>query len=517
MENQVALPEEKTLIAKATALALRDPGRMLAWILSLHLIVWTTLPLLVCYNLQLDLAEHLALGKEWQLGYWKHPPLPWWTADLAFRIVGDPRVVYVLGPLATVVTMYAVWRLGRETVGPQKALIAVLALEGLHFFNFSAVKFNHDVMQLPFWALAGWLLFRALTRERALDWILAGVCLALAFWTKYTIFVLIAAIGLFFLLDPFARRKLRTPGPYLMGGAFLVVIAPHLWWLVEYAFLPFQHVLARAQEAMRWYDYIVFPLRWIGSQLFFLAPTIVLLMLVCAGSPRERKDDAAALFSRRYVTMLAIGPFVLTTLVAAALGRLPVALWGYPLWSFAPLAAIMWFSSTIASRRVYLFTRAFVLFFLAMPVAYAADELFEPFVRDRPKATQFPGALLAQHITRQWREKTGMPLVYVGGADFGSSGVGEFAANNVAVYSSDRPHVIIHGDPRISPWIDTADLKRRGAVLVWQQDPLPDAVAAALKANFPTAEFQRPLTLPRQTLYPRKPIIVGYAFVPPKP
>ena len=40
------------------------------------------LPILVCANLQLDLAEDLALGKEWQLGYWKHPPLPWWLADL---------------------------------------------------------------------------------------------------------------------------------------------------------------------------------------------------------------------------------------------------------------------------------------------------------------------------------------------------------------------------------------------------------------------------------------------------
>ena len=31
------------------------------------------------HNLQLDLVEDLALGREWQLGYWKHPPLPWWA------------------------------------------------------------------------------------------------------------------------------------------------------------------------------------------------------------------------------------------------------------------------------------------------------------------------------------------------------------------------------------------------------------------------------------------------------
>jgi hypothetical protein len=40
--------------------------------------------------------------------------------------------------------------------------------------------------------------------------------------------------------------------------------------------------------------------------------------------------DAAA-FARRYVTTLALGPFTITTVAALVLGRLPVALWGFPL------------------------------------------------------------------------------------------------------------------------------------------------------------------------------------------
>ena len=59
--------------------ALRKPGQTLAILLGAHLLVWFFLPLLTSPNLELDLAEDLALGKEWQLGYWKHPPLPWWT------------------------------------------------------------------------------------------------------------------------------------------------------------------------------------------------------------------------------------------------------------------------------------------------------------------------------------------------------------------------------------------------------------------------------------------------------
>jgi hypothetical protein len=47
----------------------RNPGRLLAAVLPFHFVVWTLLPILVSANLQLDLAEDLALGKEWQLGY----------------------------------------------------------------------------------------------------------------------------------------------------------------------------------------------------------------------------------------------------------------------------------------------------------------------------------------------------------------------------------------------------------------------------------------------------------------
>ena len=118
--------------------------------------VWTALPALLSHNLQLDLAEDLALGKEWQLGYWKHPPLPWWLADLAYRI--DRRRARGLPARpARRRSSACMWSgcSAATSSGGFQALIAVLALEGIHFFNFSVPKFAHDQMQLPFWALTG--------------------------------------------------------------------------------------------------------------------------------------------------------------------------------------------------------------------------------------------------------------------------------------------------------------------------------------------------------------------------
>src|SRR5215475_6094837 len=265
------------LVAAAVDWAKRRPQQALAAVLGLHLLIWTVVPLAVCRNLQLDLAEGLALGKEWQLGYWKHPPLPWWMSDLAFRLVGDVHVVYVLGPLSAVIAMWAVWRLGREVVAPTTALIAVLALEGTHYYNFSVPKFGHDHLIMFLWPLTAWMFYRALINGRHRDWMLAGLLLALCFWAKYTAFIFAATLGLFLLFDREARRAWVTPGPYLMALTFFIVLAPHLWWLVASDFQPFRYVEARAVAATRWYQYVTFPLQWTAGQALALAPTLALL------------------------------------------------------------------------------------------------------------------------------------------------------------------------------------------------------------------------------------------------
>ena len=62
--------------------------RLLLLFLGLHLVVWTALPALLYPNLPLDLIEALTYGREWQLGYDKLPPLPWWLIELVCRLVG---------------------------------------------------------------------------------------------------------------------------------------------------------------------------------------------------------------------------------------------------------------------------------------------------------------------------------------------------------------------------------------------------------------------------------------------
>ena len=92
-------PGVPAIAASRSGLAARvaaAPGRALAAVLALHAAVWTLLPALLYLNLPLDLIEALMYGREWQLGYDKLPPLPWWLVEAAHLTFGHDSAYYLL-------------------------------------------------------------------------------------------------------------------------------------------------------------------------------------------------------------------------------------------------------------------------------------------------------------------------------------------------------------------------------------------------------------------------------------
>ena len=189
----------------------RRPKTALAAFLALHGVIWTALPALFFANLPLDVIEALVYGREGQLGFDKLPPLPWWLAEIVWRVFGTDAALYALCQVMVVLAFVAIWATARPLVGALGALAACLIIDGLHYFNISSVKFNHNVIELPLWALAGFAFHAALKREKLRDWIVLGVALGLAFWAKYFVAILIVPMALFLLLDRDARRRLARP------------------------------------------------------------------------------------------------------------------------------------------------------------------------------------------------------------------------------------------------------------------------------------------------------------------
>ncbi|MGE3149141.1 MAG: glycosyltransferase family 39 protein [Pseudorhodoplanes sp.] len=483
----------------------RQPAAAFAVFAVIHAALWTALPSLLYPNLPLDLIEALTYGREWQLGYDKLPPLPWWLVEIAYRTVGRDFAYYVLAQIAVLAAFWFVFLTGRAIVGPLAALVAVLIVDGLHYFNYTAAKFNHDVIQLPFWALAGYALHAALRRGRLHHWLLLGLAVGLSFWAKYFVVVLAAPLGLFLLVDADARKALRTPGPWIAIIVAAVVMAPHIVWLVANDFLPFRYADARAAPSRGLLDHLVHPGGFALSQLGFLVP--VLLIALPLFWPRAEKTDTFANdFDRRIVTWLAFGPFVTVLALSAVTGRGTVAMWGYPLFLFLGLWLVMMARQAIDRTRLQRVVGLSAAVTLVYAIVFVVNYDVLPRFDHRYRAVHYPGQQLADALSKRFRAATGQPLVYVVGPMWDGGNVGH--------YAPERPRVLIDGKPARAPWIDLGDLHSKGALVLWT-DSDPRVLPIVYRNIVPDAQVQEPFTVPYR-LGDNK-VSVGWAVLRPSP
>jgi 4-amino-4-deoxy-L-arabinose transferase-like glycosyltransferase len=485
----------------------RKPKAAFGAFLALHFAVWTALPALLYANLPLDLIEALIYGRQWQLGYDKLPPLPWWLVEIAHRLFGADVAYYALAQASVIVAFALVFATARPLVGALGALFAVLIIDGMHYFQYTAVKFNHDVIQLPFWALAGYALFAALTCGRLRHWILLGVAFGGALWAKYFVVILAVPYVLFVLIDPRARRALATPGPWLALIVALIIAAPHLIWLYQTDFLPFAYASHRATAVRGWFDHLLHPAVFTASQVFFLLPSLFIAGALFWPKPKPPTTDAPVpdAFERRIVTLLAFGPGLAMIVLTAVSGRGAVAMWGYPLWLFIGLWIVMVARTSFDADRIGRVVAAWAAVFVIFIVVFVADYAVLPFIDHRYRAVLFPGDALGASLTQRFHDATGAPLRYVVGT--------MWDGGNLAHYSSDQPQVLIDGATARAPWVDLADLRRRGAIVVWTQgDPakLPAQFAGVAADATIGAPFDLPMRRGPGTVH------VGWAILKPQ-
>ena len=470
--------------------------------------VWTALPTLLYPNLPLDLIEALVYGREWQLGYDKLPPLPWWLVQIAFMTLGHDLAYYLLAQAAVVAALAAVFAMARPLIGPLGALAAVLILDGLHYLNYTAAKFNHDVIQLPLWALAGLAFRRALRGGDLRYWLLLGLSVGLSLWAKYFVVVLATPLALFVLLDRDARRTLATPGPYLAVGVAFIVMAPHLVWLVRNDFLPFAYAEHRALPSRGLIDHVWHPLQFAISQLFFLLPSL-LIALPLVWPRRANKPPAATAadaFDRRIVTLLAFGPMATVLALSAVSGRGTVAMWGYPLWLFLGTFMVLGAQRVIDEMQLRRMLLTWAVVFAGLVVAFIGNYGVLPQYDHRYRAVFYPGAALARELSERYRAVTGQRIAYVIGT--------MWDGGNVAHYAASHPRVLIDGRPERAPWIDLNDLNARGALVLWT-DSDPTLMPVAFRTVAADAAIQPPFQL--KALRGDHITTVGWAILQPRP
>ncbi len=489
------------------------PKRLFWAFVVTHLVLWTAIPSLLSPNLPLDMIEGYAWGKEWLMGTHKHPPMQAWILESLFTITGRARwVPYLASQLSIITAFWAVWQTGRRITDERTALIGVLLLEGIIYYNFTSPEFNPNVLQIPFWALIGWSFHKAVKENKAVDWILLGIWGALGMYSKYSTCLLLLMLGMCLPCHRDGRRRLLGFGPYLSLATALIVFLPHLNWLIHNHFLPLQYTQGRLERNSDHYSALVTTGLMVAGQLIALMFAMV-LVIVLYDRRRSPSQPPAPSFDRVFLTFAAFGPFITMFCASLIFGYHIRDMWQTPFWNFTGLWVVVFLRPALTPVDMRRFGMMWLVVFSVGLLAFSANESLSPYVTEKPKRTIFPGKKLSQIIVDTWHVKYNTPLRYV---------IGDvWPAGNVAWYADDRPSVYMEGDAAISPWINQDDFKKSGGVIVWcikcgREAPKSDDEPSFLQSTFPQGQVQPPLTLTRLTYADVPPIVMGWAIIPPE-
>lgn len=425
---------------------------------TLHLCCWTLLPTLVNPNLPLDVIEGLTWGHEWQWGYHKHPIIKPWFMEITAILSGrQDWAQYFLSQLFVVTAFWGVWRLARDFFPRRLALVAVLLLEGIYYHNYTSPEFNVNVAQLPFWALTVFLTWRGLTTGKTRFWLMAGVFTGLGFLSKYIFLFLLITIAVMMIAVKAFRPRLATIGPYCGALAALAVVSPHLLWVLDSGFATVAYGLQSADAGT--HSQIYYPLKFLITQPLILIPLLVMLVAL---KTKEREAAEFEAFQTpekgQFLLFITLGPFLMMVGVALVFGLRLRSMWGTPLFLFSGVALVYFFSNRLTTARFHRFFAVVFVFFCLSLTVYWGVAVIGPRFSGRAKRTQFPGRELAAIAAQRWQSHVDRPADII---------IGSFwHAGNIAYYGDHRASVFIDGDPYKSPWINPADIEKKGAIVI---------------------------------------------------
>ena len=172
------------------------------------------------------------MGKQFRLGFYKHPPMSALMVEVFYKIFGNQDwAYYFLSQIFVVLSFLFIWIFSKEFFKNKIFVFtSIMLLEGIYFYNYTTPEFNVYICQLPFWALTILFCWRGLKQNKTLDW--------LCFWYIFCIFCHIIYFYIYyFLLDILLfylliKRKINFKCCVSLV-TFILVLIPHFIWLIE--------------------------------------------------------------------------------------------------------------------------------------------------------------------------------------------------------------------------------------------------------------------------------------------
>jgi 4-amino-4-deoxy-L-arabinose transferase-like glycosyltransferase len=410
-----------------------------------HVTIWTLVPFFSNKNLPLDVIEALAWGTNLDWGWDKHPPLSVFFPEIFYQLFGNQDwAYYLLSQIFIVLSFFVVFKLAKEFLKNEThALISVLLLEAIYFYNFTTPEFNVNVCQTLFWSLTIYYSWQSYKNDKIHNWILLGFFAALGVLSKYLFIYLLIGIKIFFIYYLVKNKKfnLKYFIPFIV---FLLVLSPHFMWLVENDYKTITYGLKRTGlEDSTYLNHLIYPFKFILKQvgtllLFFFLLSLILKNFKLKISQRDEKSIFLI-----FVTLVPILLMFITSLIFAANIR---TMWMTPFYLFFGLFFIYHLKSNINLNSLKKFTVCFLFIFILSPTIYSYIAL-----SNDNKRTSYPGKEIAGLVQSRWNKNFTNNISIVVGD--------EWLAGNLSYHLKARPQWFNNLNPELK------DLEIDGGVI----------------------------------------------------
>ena len=397
--------------------------------LIIHLIIWTLIPTLTNHNLPLDTIEALAWGSNLDWGFNKHPPASAFFVEVFYNIFGNKDwAYYFLSQIFVIFSFFIVWKFSYDLLSDKYfALLSVLLLEAIYYFNFTSPEFNVNICQLPFWSLTVYYSWKIYSKKKIelKECLLLGVFAGIGFLSKYLFVYLLISIKFLFLYSIFIKKDLKYSFQYLLPSiVFLVILTPHLIWLMNNDYITVTYGIHRTGlNELSIIDHFKYPIVFIGKQIGILIPFFILIFLLISKFKFTLKFNDKKLLFLLGINLLPIIFIFLTSLILGAKIR---TMWMTPFYLFIGTLFVYILQSQINIKRIKNFYKVFIFLFLLSPISYAYISIDQT-----NKRTDYPGNEIANKVQKKWNQEFNLPINVVLGD--------EWNAGNLSYHLKSRP------------------------------------------------------------------------------
>lgn len=469
----------------------------------LQVLLWTIIPALVNKTPPTDTMEGYMWGREWILMSYKHPQMPAWLLEISRILTGSVTWGHYLLSQIMVVGVYVfVYLMGRDMMGSRAALAAVMLIPTLGHSSWGTRQFNHDVIIMPFWVAICWLLWRAQRDNSMANWVALGLVAGISAYAKFSMGLIILFGALWLFVEPTARKRMATPGPWVAMAIVLAFAASVLFALYRVDFQPMDYFSGRDGWVLEHRGRFYYDVVQILLLIFFPPALYFSGLLWRRGAKGDNLDGGSPVLledrrARNFLLWMGAGPAALLFIVSPIAGISEG--WSKPMYSMFGLIAVAYLGRRLtdrALRRVIHWGLGVTLF---MAATYAIFPPIKCYVTHNLHNACLPGQQIGARMQDIWHEETGKPLKIVAG---GMSHV-------VGVFASDVPSDFTNFDYGQAPWITPERIREQGMLMVWKGHAAPTGNMAMWAADHPV----RSLTFPWAKDQP--PVEISYVVVPP--